>query len=241
MSDHAAESHDEASSGGGGKKKLIIIIAAVLLLGGGGAGAYFMGLFGGKASEEEAAAEGEEGHGEEEGGHGDSAKEGDHESAKDEGHGDAKEGEHGDKKEEEGGGHGDEAKEEEGGHGGGEKKAEGGHGGGKAAPATVTSDGTVFYPLPPFVVNLESDGNRARFLKMDVVLELPDEEAQKKLQEMEPRVIDTFNTYLRELRPDDLAGSAGVYRLREELLLRLNKTLHPAKVNDILFKEMIVQ
>jgi len=56
-----------------------------------------------------------------------------------------------------------------------------------------------------------------------------------------PRIVDTFNTYLRELRTSDLSGSAGIYRLREELMARLNKTVEPGIVKDILFSEIIVQ
>ena len=52
---------------------------------------------------------------------------------------------------------------------------------------------------------------------------------------------DSFQTYLRELRLDDLRGSAGMYRLREELLTRINVAVQPSKVSAVLFKEMLVQ
>ena len=58
---------------------------------------------------------------------------------------------------------------------------------------------------------------------------------------MLPRIVDNFQVYLRELRLDDLRGSAGVYRLREELLARVNTAVRPAKIKDVLFKEMLVQ
>jgi flagellar protein FliL len=56
-----------------------------------------------------------------------------------------------------------------------------------------------------------------------------------------PRVIDTLITYMRELRPDDLRGSAGLVRLREELLARIKVSAAPARVNDVLFREILVQ
>jgi flagellar FliL protein len=56
-----------------------------------------------------------------------------------------------------------------------------------------------------------------------------------------PRIVDNFQVYLRELRVDDLQGSAGMYRLREELLRRVNLAVRPARVKDVLFKEMLVQ
>lgn len=99
----------------------------------------------------------------------------------------------------------------------------------------------VFYELPEFLVNLSSTTGRVSFLKMSVTLELRDKEAVKKLEAFKPKVMDTFNTYLRELRPTDLSGSAGIYRLREELMVRLNKTLADDLVQDILFSEILVQ
>jgi flagellar FliL protein len=56
-----------------------------------------------------------------------------------------------------------------------------------------------------------------------------------------PRVEDTFQVFVRELRASDLDGSAGVYRLREELLRRVNVAVYPAKVDAVLFKDIIVQ
>jgi flagellar FliL protein len=56
-----------------------------------------------------------------------------------------------------------------------------------------------------------------------------------------PRIQDTFNTYLRELRPADIQGSEGIYRLRSELLARMNSTIEEGAVKDILFGEIIVQ
>ena len=47
--------------------------------------------------------------------------------------------------------------------------------------------------------------------------------------------------FTRELRVEDLRGSAGVQRLREELLMRVNTAVHPIEVRDVLFKEMLVQ
>lgn len=138
---------------------------------------------------------------------------------------------HGDEEESE---HDEDAadEEEDGSHGEGAK--EGGH------ADSMAVAGVTFYELPEFLVNLNTNG-RTSFLKMTVTLEVADEATLEKVQALEPRIVDSFNTYLRELRTSDLSGSAGIHRLREELLLRVNKAVHPAKINDILFKEMIVQ
>lgn len=99
----------------------------------------------------------------------------------------------------------------------------------------------VYYELPEFLVNLNSTTSRVSFLKMSVTLELKDAAAVAVMDANKPRIQDIFNTYLRELRPSDIQGSAGIYRLRTELLSRLNSTIENGAVKDVLFGEIIVQ
>jgi flagellar FliL protein len=124
-----------------------------------------------------------------------------------------------------GGGH-DEKAQAEGGEGGGEKAAE-------AKPVQ-------FVDLPEIVVNLATP-DREQYLKIKVALEVPDAELAEKIKPLMPRVLDTFQTYMRELRPTDLQGSAGMFRLKEELTKRVNVAVYPAKVDAVLFKEIVVQ
>lgn len=99
-----------------------------------------------------------------------------------------------------------------------------------------------FVDLPDVLVNLANSGSdRTQYLKVKVVLELPDAELVPKIQPLMPRVMDAFQTYLRELRPTDLDGSAGLYRLKEELTRRVNVAVQPNKVTAVLFKEIVVQ
>lgn len=100
---------------------------------------------------------------------------------------------------------------------------------------------TTFYDLPDMLVNLNTGGRKSSYLKISVSLELADSGDTEHLEQMMPRIVDSFQVYLRELRIEDLSGSAGLQRLREELLLRVNAAAYPAKVNDVLFKEMLVQ
>jgi len=100
---------------------------------------------------------------------------------------------------------------------------------------------SVYFELPEMLINLNSTGKKSNFLKITVSLELESAEAVTEVEEVLPRIIDSFQVYLRELRIDDLRGSAGLYRLREELLLRVNAAVEPVKVKDVLFKEMLVQ
>lgn len=101
--------------------------------------------------------------------------------------------------------------------------------------------GAVFYDLGEVVVNLQGDGKRTTFLRLLIQLELESEEDKVTMENIKPRIIDNFQTYLRELRLDDLRGSAGLYRLREELLFRVSEAAHPVKVKDVLFQQMLVQ
>lgn len=98
-----------------------------------------------------------------------------------------------------------------------------------------------YYDLPDLLVNLNTQGKQPRYLKLSISLEIHDEALISRLEKMLPRIIDRFQVYLRELRTEDISGSAGVYRLKEELLGRVNKAIEPAKVSDVLFREMLVQ
>ena len=92
------------------------------------------------------------------------------------------------------------------------------------------------------LVNLANPGaDRTQYLKIKVVLELPEQKMIEQIKPIMPRVMDAFQTYLRELRPSDLDGSAGLYRLKEELTRRVNVAIAPSRINAVLFKEIVVQ
>ena len=99
-----------------------------------------------------------------------------------------------------------------------------------------------FVDLPDVLVNLANSGSdRTQYLKVKVVLELPEADLVERIKPLMPRVMDAFQTYLRELRPTDLDGSAGLYRLKEELTRRVNAVLAPNHITAVLFKEIVVQ
>jgi flagellar FliL protein len=99
-----------------------------------------------------------------------------------------------------------------------------------------------FVDLPDVLVNLSNAGtDRTQYLKVKIVLELPDAKLVGEIQPLMPRVMDAFQTYLRELRPTDLDGSAGLYRLKEELTRRVNAAVAPNRITAVLFKEIVVQ
>ncbi len=102
-------------------------------------------------------------------------------------------------------------------------------------------EGVVFVALPEMLVNITGSDGRPAFLKLRLTLEAPDDAAVTALTEHVPRVSDQFNGFLREMRTDDLAGSAGAYRLRLELLRRVNLVIAPSQINAVLIEEMLVQ
>ncbi len=99
----------------------------------------------------------------------------------------------------------------------------------------------VFYALPDFLVSLNTGERRSTFLKMKVSLQLGDAKDQPRIERLLPRIIDYCQVYLRELRLDELRGSAGTARLREELLRRISAAVAPVQVTDVLFGEIFIQ
>ncbi len=100
----------------------------------------------------------------------------------------------------------------------------------------------VFMDVPEMLVNMVgAPGERVQYLKVKVVLEIKEDKQVEAIKPSLPRVTDLFQTYLRELRPIDLNGSAGLFRLKEELTRRVNVAVAPNAVNAVLFKEIVVQ
>jgi flagellar FliL protein len=100
----------------------------------------------------------------------------------------------------------------------------------------------VYVEVPDMLVNLIGlPGERVQYLKVKLVLEVKEEKQSEAIKPTLPRVTDIFQTYLRELRPSDLNGSAGLFRLKEELTRRVNLAVAPNQVSAVLFKEVVVQ
>jgi flagellar protein FliL len=134
-------------------------------------------------------------------------------------------------------GHGDTKKADKGG-------GHGGKGGGEPDPAlgkiTEGPDGVTFYTLPDMVVNIQTADGRPAYLKLRLTLELEDAHLADQLMAEMPRLQDMFQGFLRELRTEDLNGSAGNFQLRAEILRRVNLILAPGKAEAVLIEEMLV-
>jgi len=116
------------------------------------------------------------------------------------------------------------------------------HGKKEEKAAAPVAKPVAFLDLPDVMVNLSgAAGERAQYLKLKITLELPDQTLGAQIQPVMPRVMDAFQTYLRELRPADLDGSGGLYRMRDELTRRINTMIAPHRINAVLFKEVVVQ
>lgn len=109
------------------------------------------------------------------------------------------------------------------------------------AEAQMAVPETFIFNLPTMTVNLNTEGDVESFMKLTVAIEVADEEVMLEIQPRMAKVIDAFQVYLRELRKSDLEGSAGIYRLKEELKRRINVAIFPARVESILFREILVQ
>jgi flagellar protein FliL len=100
---------------------------------------------------------------------------------------------------------------------------------------------TLFVRLDEQMYNLNTGGQGTSFLKAIIVLEIDRESFRADIEAKMPRILDEINVYMRELRPDDLDGAAGIFRLKEELLMRINQAVAPTRVKDVLLQQFLVQ
>ena len=195
----AGEEGEEGSEDSKSKKKLILIIAVPIVLLLGGGAAAFFTGALDGLLGRDAAVEG--------------AMEGDHSSGNDDGHGAVEDDGHGNKKAD-------------------KKKAKGGHGEEDAhgeSSGEHREGSVVFLEIPKMIVSLSSDDDQPRYLSLSVQLELKSTDDREAIEDVMPRVVDQFQSFLRELRVQDLRGTKGLYRLRLELLGRVNAAAYPVE------------
>ena len=109
---------------------------------------------------------------------------------------------------------------------------------GRQEPKTVAP---VFFDIPEMIVNLSGNARHPSYLELQAELELGRKEDTDVVQAAMPRLLDMFQTYLREMRPEEFRGSIGTHRLREELIARANLAAPPARIINVLFTEILVQ
>ena len=119
----------------------------------------------------------------------------------------------------------------------------------RAQPQAEAPRPPAFFDMPEIITNLNATGRRPVFVKLRSKLEIARAEDSAAIQAAMPRLLDLFQTYLRETRPEELRGSAGTHRLREELIARANIAVAPPagstqpapRVTDVLFVEILIQ
>ncbi|MGD9507300.1 MAG: flagellar basal body-associated FliL family protein [Geminicoccaceae bacterium] len=116
-----------------------------------------------------------------------------------------------------------------------------GHGGEEAQDDVGGPPAVVFVDMPDLLVNLRSESPKLRYLKLRLSLEVQGEPTAEGVRRLMPRIMDSFQLYLRALSLEDVQGAAGMQRLKEELGARVNLAVAPARVGSVLLKEMLVQ
>lgn len=114
----------------------------------------------------------------------------------------------------------------------------------EAHSAAETQSGppaVAYFDMPDLLANIQGADGSTAYLKLSVSLEVGSAEEKAGIEALQPRITDQLQAYVRELRADDLKGSAGVMRLKEEMLRRVNAAAVPYHVRDVLLKEMVVQ
>ncbi len=111
----------------------------------------------------------------------------------------------------------------------------------KGAEEGAVVQGQYFFKLEDITLNLNEEGRKSRFLKVGLTLVLVNESDIARVELMQPRITDYVSSYLRELRPEEMSGSANFYRLRENLLLRVRVAVSPIQVTNVLFSSVLVQ
>ncbi|MDJ0685648.1 MAG: flagellar basal body-associated FliL family protein [Alphaproteobacteria bacterium] len=109
----------------------------------------------------------------------------------------------------------------------------------EAEPLVATPG--AYLEVPEMLVSLRSSGRKQQVLKLQINLELESAEDLATIEGFMPKIRDNFQVFLRELRVEELEGSQGIYRVKEEMLARVNEAAHPMKVRDVLISEFIIQ
>lgn len=103
------------------------------------------------------------------------------------------------------------------------------------------AEGLVYVDVPEMIVNLRTQDGQNAFLKINFAIAARDAAAGEEIEKQLPAIRDAMQPFLRELRPEDLAGSAAVFRIKEEMTRRAAARLGPDKIDDIMIEDLIQQ
>ncbi|HIJ43798.1 MAG: flagellar basal body-associated FliL family protein [Rhodospirillales bacterium] len=98
----------------------------------------------------------------------------------------------------------------------------------------------VFIEFPKIMVDLKTGRCRAPFIKLKLQAQLSKSDVSR-FNEVQPMVLDAFQTWLRDHERGELVGREGTEMMRLNLFAILNNALAPAKAEAIYFREILLQ
>ena len=96
------------------------------------------------------------------------------------------------------------------------------------------------YSMDPFIVNLADQG-RPRYLKIKMSIESQEVKVNEEYEKRLPQLRDSILTVLSSKTYGEISDSEGKNKLREEIILKLNRLLRGFQVRTIYFTEFMIQ
>ena len=99
-----------------------------------------------------------------------------------------------------------------------------------------------YYDLPRISLTLASIGSSTASgkVRMDISLEVNEKDLDK-LQDFQPRIMDTIINHMRQYDADDVKPSNVSSQLHENLLNVVNQASKPILIHNIVFRQFLVQ
>jgi len=111
----------------------------------------------------------------------------------------------------------------------------------KNAAEVLKAKSVTYLPIPELTINLKKTSSRSRTLTASFVLALENENVRKNVNHFIPMIQDQFHTFLREMDVSDLEGMAGIERVSQEMLIRINRVVAPFSVTDLLVQKFYIR
>ncbi len=98
-----------------------------------------------------------------------------------------------------------------------------------------------YMALDEMLISIKSNSARQQYLKLKFSFELESAGDRLEVTRNLPRILDDFQAFLRELKVEEIQGSEGWYRLKEEMLIRVNTILAPKSIREVLISDLVIQ
>ena len=96
------------------------------------------------------------------------------------------------------------------------------------------------YPLEPFIVNIH-DGTELRYLKIKLEFEIAGPTAKEEIDPFQSPLRDAILVLLSGKNLDEITGTDGKNKLRDEVMATVSKVVPPGKINRVYFTDFVVQ